>query len=97
MKYRIIKVTEYRAEPENGGLLGTFLTREEAEGAIKEAGGQLPESEMTDLEKELYDVLDLIVAEFRTDPVSVAHFDSQTVLRAMKLVDDNQAARWAEQ
>ena len=51
---------------------------------------------MTDLEKELYDVLDLIVAEFRLEPAAIAHFDSQTVLRATRLVDDNQAARRAE-
>ena len=51
---------------------------------------------MTDLEKELYDVLDLIVGEFRSDPFSVAGFDAQTVLQATKLVDDNLAARLAE-
>ncbi len=51
---------------------------------------------MTDLEKKLFDVLDLIVAEFRSDPASVASFDSRTVLQATKLVDDNQAARRAD-
>ena len=50
---------------------------------------------MTDLEKELYDALDLIVAEIRSDPASFAKFNPRTVLRATKLVDDNQAARRA--
>jgi len=51
---------------------------------------------MTELEKELYDALNLIVEEFRSDPVSVASFDSRAILQATKLVDDNQAARRAE-
>ena len=50
---------------------------------------------MTDLEKELYDVLDLILAEMRAAPRKVAHFDAQAVIRAAKLVDDNRAARRA--
>ena len=48
---------------------------------------------MTELEKELYDVLDLIVTEIRSDPAKVVTWNSRTVLRATKLVDDNQAAR----
>ncbi len=48
---------------------------------------------MTDLEKKLYDVLDLIMAEIKSDPISVAKFDSRLVLQASKLVDDYKAAR----
>lgn len=96
MKYQIITATEYRAEAEEGGLIGTFLTRAEAESAIKDVDGQPPEPEMTDFEKELYDVLDLIVGEFRADPKAIVHFDSQTVLRATRLVDDHHAARQVE-
>lgn len=44
---------------------------------------------MTELEKELYRVLDLIVMEFKTDPMSVQCFDLRIVEEAKNLVDDN--------
>lgn len=47
------------------------------------------EEQMTDLEKELYAVLDLIVMEFKTDPMSVQCFDLRTVERAKKLIEEN--------
>ena len=37
-------------------------------------------------EAELYEVLDLVVAEFETDPMSVQCFDQRTVERAKAIV-----------
>lgn len=37
-------------------------------------------------EKELFDVLDLIVAEFESNPMSVQCFDLRTVERAKKII-----------
>lgn len=41
-----------------------------------------------DLQDEAFRVLDLIVAEFETDPMSVQCFDLRTVERAKKVIED---------
>lgn len=43
-------------------------------------------SDLLPRERELYEVLDLIVSEFESDPMSVQYFDLRTVERAKQLV-----------
>lgn len=44
-------------------------------------------SDLTPREREVYEVLDLIVAEFESDPMSVQCFDLRTVDRAKMAVE----------
>ncbi len=50
---------------------------------------------MTELEVELFTVLDIIVAEFVSDPMSVQCFDPLTVERAKKVIGENRS-EWME-
>ena len=44
---------------------------------------------MTELEIELFTVLDIIVAEFQSDPMSVQCFDLRIVERAKNVINKN--------
>lgn len=44
---------------------------------------------MTELEIELFTVLDIIIAEFQSDPMSVQCFDLRIVARAKKVINEN--------
>ena len=44
-------------------------------------------NDLSPTEREMYEVLDLIVAEFDSDPMSVQCFDARTVARAKAVVE----------